>query len=238
MRLTEVGGQIRMATTNPTMNPAGKSADIRSIQSMPQDGPSKATFGHMKWIPLALGLTVALATGCSKTTVRSTQLAQGAALLAIEPVKAHVVVDTTTTLQAVSQTKVVLGIFRSGDREFAEYPGMIFQRGPGTRERKAASVGSSLGMNAEIDHLAASFSGARGELSPDELGATLTPVSSAAASMVVSLGATYRFGPLQTGLLWSSQSLAGGSQRNNWIAAGAEDIQAIRMMRLRLGMTF
>tara|TARA_B000000565_G_scaffold147947_1_gene111965 strand:- start:666 stop:956 length:291 start_codon:yes stop_codon:yes gene_type:complete len=80
MRLTELGGQIRMATTNPTMNPAGNSADIRSIQSMPQDGPSKATFGHMKWIPLALGLTAALATGCSKTNVRSTQLAQGAAL--------------------------------------------------------------------------------------------------------------------------------------------------------------
>ena len=138
MRLTELGGQMRMATTNPTMNPAGNNADIRSIQSMPQDGPAEATFGHMKWIPLALGLTAALATGCSKTTVRSTQLAQGAALLAIEPVKAHVVVDTTTTLQAVSQTKVVLGIFRSGDREFAEYPGMIFQRGPGTRERKAA----------------------------------------------------------------------------------------------------
>ena len=102
----------------------------------------------------------------------------------------------------------------------------------------AASVGSSLGMNAEIDRLAASFSGARGELSPDELGATLTPVSSAAASMVASLGATYRFGPVQAGLLWSSKSLAGGGQRNDWIAAGAEDIQAIRMMRLRLGMTF
>ena len=102
----------------------------------------------------------------------------------------------------------------------------------------AASVGSSFGMNAEIDRLAASFSGARGELSPDELGATLTPVSSAAASMVASLGATYRFGPVQVGLLWSSQSLAGGSQRNDWVAAGAEDIQAIRMMRLRLGMTF
>ena len=98
--------------------------------------------------------------------------------------------------------------------------------------------GSLLGMNAEIDRLAASFSGARGELSPDELGATLTPVSSAAASLVASLGATYRFGPVQAGLLWSSQSLAGGSQRNDWVAAGAEDIQAIRMMRLRLGMTF
>ena len=56
--------------------------------------------------------------------------------------------------------------------------------------------------------------------------------------MVASLGATYRFGPVQAGLLWSSQSLAGGSQRNDWVAAGAEDIQAIRMMRLRLGMTF
>lgn len=79
-----------------------------------------------------------LIVGCSSSTVRSTQLAQGAALLAIEPVKAHVLVDTTASLQAVSETKVVLGMFRSGDREFAEYPGMVFQRGPGSRERKAA----------------------------------------------------------------------------------------------------
>ena len=111
MRLTELGGHMRMATTKPTMNPAGNSADIRSNQSMPQDGPAEATFDHMKWIPLALGLTA-------------------------------------------------------------------------------------------------------------------------------SSGATCRFGPVQAGLLWSSQSLAGGSQRNDWVAAGAEDIQAIRMMRLRLGMTF
>lgn len=58
--------------------------------------------------------------------------------MAIEPVKAHVVVDTTATLQAVSQTRTILGLFRSGDREFAEYPGMVFRRGPGMRERKAA----------------------------------------------------------------------------------------------------
>lgn len=102
----------------------------------------------------------------------------------------------------------------------------------------AASLGTSLGMNPEIARLSSSFSGARGELSPEELGATLTPVSSAAASMVASLGVTCRFGPVQAGLLWSSQSLAGGSQRNDWVAAGAEDIQAVRMMRLRLGMTF
>lgn len=58
--------------------------------------------------------------------------------MAIEPVKAHVVVDTTATLQAVSQTRTILGVFRSGDSEFAEYPGMVFRRGPGMRERKAA----------------------------------------------------------------------------------------------------
>lgn len=102
----------------------------------------------------------------------------------------------------------------------------------------AASLGSSLGLNSEIARLASSFSGARAELSPEELGATLTPVSSAAASMVASLGATCRFGPVQAGLLWSSQSLTNGGQRNEWVAGGAEDIQAIRMMRLRLGMTF
>lgn len=92
----------------------------------------------MKWIPSVFLLASLFASGCTTSTVRSTQIAQGAALLAIEPVKAHVVVDTTTTLQAVSKTNIVLGIFRFGDREFAEYPGMIFQRGPGAKERKAA----------------------------------------------------------------------------------------------------
>lgn len=92
----------------------------------------------MKPFLIALGVMLTLATGCTTSTVRSTQIAQGAALLDIEPVKARVVVDTSTTLQAISQTRTVLGLFRSGDREFAEYPGMIFQRGPGMRERKAA----------------------------------------------------------------------------------------------------
>ncbi len=92
----------------------------------------------MKPLLIALGVVLTLATGCTTSTVRSTQLAQGTALLDIEPVKARVVVDTSTTLQAMSQTRTVLGLFRSGDREFAEYPGMIFQRGPGMRERKAA----------------------------------------------------------------------------------------------------
>ena len=60
------------------------------------------------------------------------------ALLDIEPVKARCVVDTTQTLQAISQTRTVLGFFRSGDREFAQYPGMVFRLGPAMRERRAA----------------------------------------------------------------------------------------------------
>ena len=31
-----------------------------------------------------------------------------------------------------------LGFFRSGDREFAQYPGMVFRLGPAMRERRAA----------------------------------------------------------------------------------------------------
>jgi len=96
------------------------------------------TFGRMKKLLLAAGVVSLLATGCTTTTTRSTQLAEGVALLDIEPVKARCVVDTTQTLQAVSQTRTVLGLFRSGDREFAQYPGMVFRLGPAMRERRAA----------------------------------------------------------------------------------------------------
>lgn len=96
------------------------------------------TFGPMKKFLIAVGVVSVLATGCTTTTTRSTQLAEGVALLDIEPVKARCVVDTTQTLQAVSQTRTVLGFFRSGDREFAQYPGMVFRLGPAMRERRAA----------------------------------------------------------------------------------------------------
>ena len=89
----------------------------------------------MKSTSILFGLVLSICIGCTTTTSRSTQVAQGATLLAIEPVKVHVDVDTTTTLQAVSQTKIILGLIRIGDREFAEYPGMVFQRGPGVKER-------------------------------------------------------------------------------------------------------
>lgn len=93
---------------------------------------------HMKHLLFAVCTTALIATGCTTTTTRSTQLAEGVALIDIEPVKARCVVDTTQTLQAVSQTRTVLGFFRSGDREFAQYPGMVFRLGPAMRERRAA----------------------------------------------------------------------------------------------------
>lgn len=93
---------------------------------------------HMKHLLFAVCTTALIATGCTTTTTRSTQLAEGVALLDIEPVKARCVVDTTQTLQAISQTRTVLGFFRSGDREFAQYPGMVFRLGPAMRERRAA----------------------------------------------------------------------------------------------------
>jgi len=86
----------------------------------------------------SLAIAILASTGCTTSTIRSTQLAEGVALIDIEPVKARCVVDTTQTLQAVSQTRTILGLFRSADKEFAEYPGMIFRTGPAMRERKAA----------------------------------------------------------------------------------------------------
>jgi len=100
--------------------------------------PPERTFGPMKKLLMAVGVVSVLATACTTTTTRSTQLAEGVALIDIEPVKARCVVDTTQTLQAVSQTRTVLGLFRSGDREFAQYPGMVFRLGPAMRERRAA----------------------------------------------------------------------------------------------------
>jgi len=111
---------------------------LAPVAHRPLSLASGRTFGAMKKLLLAAGVVSLLATGCTTTTTRSTQLAEGVALLDIEPVKARCVVDTTQTLQAVSQTRTVLGLFRSGDREFAQYPGMVFRLGPAMRERRAA----------------------------------------------------------------------------------------------------
>ena len=100
-----------------------------------------------------------------------------------------------------------------------------------------ASIGTNLGLNREIQSNSAALFGSQGLLPEDEPGATLSPTSLAKAPTSASLGATYRFGPIVTGLSWSSV-FVGGPQVNDWVAAGADVIDPLNQMRLRLGMTF
>ena len=100
-----------------------------------------------------------------------------------------------------------------------------------------ASLGTTLGLNSKIESQAAASFGGQGLLDPNELGPTRTPISVASAPKVGSIGMTYRFGPVITGLTWSSVFVGGPSQ-NEWVAMGADPIDPINQVRLRLGMNF
>jgi len=100
-----------------------------------------------------------------------------------------------------------------------------------------ASLGTTMGLDREIQSRSSAFFGSQGLLPEDELGATLTPTSVAKAPTSASLGGTYRVGPVVLGLSWSSVFVS-GSKVNDWVAAGADVIDPINQMRLRLGMTF
>lgn len=100
-----------------------------------------------------------------------------------------------------------------------------------------ASLGTTVGLNRELESRTAALFGSQGLLPEDELGPTLTPTSIAAAPSSASLGATYRSGPAVVGLSWSSVFIS-GSDRNDWVILGAEAIAPMNQMRLRLGMTF
>ena len=100
-----------------------------------------------------------------------------------------------------------------------------------------ASLGTTMGLDREIQSRSSAFFGSQGLLPEDELGATLAPTSVAKAPTSASLGGTYRVGPVVLGLSWSSVFVS-GSKVNDWVAAGADVIDPINQMRLRLGMTF
>jgi hypothetical protein len=100
-----------------------------------------------------------------------------------------------------------------------------------------ASFGTTLGLQSQLERRSAAFFGGQGLVDPDELGPTLTPVSIAGNPASASLGATYRAGAVVMGLSWSSLFVR-GANRNAWVAAGAESIEALNQTRLRLGMTF
>lgn len=98
---------------------------------------------------IAAALTALLISSCTQIS-QTARLAQGPVVLAIEPVKAQVHVDTTRTLIGMSSTTHVLGLIRFGDREFADYPGMVFGFGGPTREKRAAIYKALEGTGADV----------------------------------------------------------------------------------------
>jgi len=100
-----------------------------------------------------------------------------------------------------------------------------------------ASLGTTVGLQGQLDAQTASFFGSQDLLPDSELGPTLTPTSVAAAPMSASLGGTCRIGAVVLGVSWSSAFIS-GSNVNGWVADGADVIDPINQLRLRLGMTF
>ena len=100
-----------------------------------------------------------------------------------------------------------------------------------------ASLGTTVGLDREIQSRSSAFFGSQGLLPEDEPGATLSPSSVAKAPTSAAIGGTYRVGPVVLGLSWSSVFVSGG-EVNQWVADGADVIDPINQMRLRLGMTF
>ena len=99
------------------------------------------------------------------------------------------------------------------------------------------SFGTTMGLQQSLEARAVALSGGQGLLAPTEDAATLTPVSVAAAPRVASLGVTFRYGAMVTGLSWSSVFLT-GNDRNDWVAAGADAVESLRQVRFRIGMNF
>ena len=86
---------------------------------------------------------------CTSTS-ETAKLAQGPVLLAVNPVRADVNVDTTKSLLGTSSTTHILGFIRFGDHEFADYPGISFGIGGATREKRAAIYKALEGTGSDV----------------------------------------------------------------------------------------
>ena len=100
-----------------------------------------------------------------------------------------------------------------------------------------ASLGTTVGLQSDLQKKAASLFGSQGLVDPSELGPTLSPSTIAAVPNVATLGLTYRTGAVLMGISWSNVALTHGN-RNTWVQAGAESMEPMKQARLRLGMTF
>ena len=100
-------------------------------------------------IPAALVLGLASLNSCTHLT-QTARLAEGPVVLGVDTIKAHVNVDTTTSLIGMSSTTHILGFIRLGDNEFADYPGINLGFNRNTREKRAAVYQALQGTNADV----------------------------------------------------------------------------------------
>ena len=100
-------------------------------------------------IPAALVLGLASLNSCTQLT-QTARLAEGPVVLGVDTIKAHVNVDTTTSLIGMSSTTHILGFIRLGDNEFADYPGINLGFNRNTREKRAAVYQALQGTNADV----------------------------------------------------------------------------------------
>ena len=100
-------------------------------------------------IPAALVLGLASLNSCTQLT-QTARLAEGPVVLGVDTIKAHVNVDTTTSLIGMSSTTHILGFIRLGDNKFADYPGINLGFNRNTREKRAAVYQALEGTNADV----------------------------------------------------------------------------------------
>lgn len=100
-------------------------------------------------IPAVLVLGLASLNSCTQLT-QTARLAEGPVVLGVDTIKAHVNVDTTTSLIGMSSTTHILGFIRLGDNEFADYPGINLGFNRNTREKRAAVYQALEGTNADV----------------------------------------------------------------------------------------
>ena len=100
-------------------------------------------------IPAAIVLGLASLNSCTQLT-QTARLAEGPVVLGVDTIKAHVNVDTTTSLIGMSSTTHILGFIRLGDNEFADYLGINLGFNRNTREKRAAVYQALEGTNADV----------------------------------------------------------------------------------------
>ncbi len=100
-------------------------------------------------IPAAIVLGLTSLNSCTQLT-QIARLAEGPVVLGVDTIKAHVNVDTTTSLIGMASTTRILGFIRIGDNEFADYPGINLGFNSNSREKRAAVYKALDGTNADV----------------------------------------------------------------------------------------